>query len=64
METLLSKGIVAANGEINKTKINLGRDCTVDGMHPNDLDFFCMANGIETVLRKVLASNSILQRIM
>lgn len=33
---------------------DLGRACTVDGVHPNDLGFLCMANGIEPVLQRVL----------
>ena len=28
--------------------------CTVDKCHPNDLGFFCMANAIEPVIRKIL----------
>ena len=28
--------------------------CTVDGIHPNDLGFACMANAFEEVIRKML----------
>ena len=28
--------------------------CTVDGTHPNDLGFYCMAKAIEPVLRTAL----------
>ena len=28
--------------------------CTVDGCHPNDLGFWCMANSIENVIRNIL----------
>lgn len=31
-----------------------GRDCTVDGAHPNDLGFRCMADGFGKVLEKLL----------
>lgn len=33
---------------------DLGRDCTVDGAHPNDMGFYCMADGIGKVLCTVL----------
>jgi len=36
----------------------LGKDyweCTVDNVHPTDLGFFRMANGIEPVLRKIFS---------
>ena len=32
-----------------------GRDlCTVDGTHPNDLGFWCMAQALEGTLRRLL----------
>ncbi len=34
---------------------NVGKDyCTVDGCHPNDLGFWCMANSIGAVLEKIV----------
>ncbi len=41
----------------------LGRDendCTIDGIHPNDLGNSLMADGIERVLRKILAGGNYL----
>ena len=42
----------------------LGRDegdCTIDGTHPNDLGNSLMADGIERVLRKILAEGNYLE---
>lgn len=38
--------------------ISGGDSGTVDGCHPNDLGFFCMAKAIEPVLKKILENNS------
>ena len=31
-----------------------GDSCTVDGCHPNDLGFICMATGIAEVLKEII----------
>ena len=34
-------------------KIHGGDSCTVDGCHPNDLGFMCMADAVSDVLDKI-----------
>ena len=50
------KNVYFINGDDIYAQVGL-EYCTVDRCHPNDLGFFCMANAIEKVIRKILERN-------